>query len=213
MNSMPERFDIESDVVVVGYGAAGAVAAITAHDNGAGVLLLEKMPAGGGNSRVCGGNIIVPQSIEFAKYLKTLSHGTTEPEIIEKFVEDAMKNGDWIRGMGGDFTVFAPLRVAYPSTGAKASFPQVPGSEQMVKYNVKGTEAEGPPGQRLFNLLSRNVELRGIKIMTDTPAKELIPNQRGDIVGVIAEREGKKIGRNDPCTCGSGKKYKKCCGK
>lgn len=26
-------------------------------------------------------------------------------------------------------------------------------------------------------------------------------------------RSGPKIGRNDPCTCGSGKKYKKCCGK
>lgn len=25
-------------------------------------------------------------------------------------------------------------------------------------------------------------------------------------------REGPKIGRNDPCSCGSGKKYKKCCG-
>ncbi|NIP43835.1 MAG: hypothetical protein GWO41_17435 [candidate division Zixibacteria bacterium] len=27
------------------------------------------------------------------------------------------------------------------------------------------------------------------------------------------KREGKKIGRNDPCPCGSGKKYKKCCGR
>ena len=27
------------------------------------------------------------------------------------------------------------------------------------------------------------------------------------------KREGEKIGRNDPCPCGSGKKYKKCCGK
>ena len=26
-------------------------------------------------------------------------------------------------------------------------------------------------------------------------------------------REGKKVGRNDPCPCGSGKKYKKCCGR
>jgi uncharacterized protein YecA (UPF0149 family) len=25
-------------------------------------------------------------------------------------------------------------------------------------------------------------------------------------------RSGAKIGRNDPCPCGSGKKYKKCCG-
>jgi preprotein translocase subunit SecA len=27
------------------------------------------------------------------------------------------------------------------------------------------------------------------------------------------KREGEKIGRNDPCPCGSGKKYKKCCGR
>ena len=26
------------------------------------------------------------------------------------------------------------------------------------------------------------------------------------------KRQGEKIGRNDPCPCGSGKKYKKCCG-
>ena len=25
--------------------------------------------------------------------------------------------------------------------------------------------------------------------------------------------KGKKVGRNDPCPCGSGKKYKKCCGR
>lgn len=38
---------------------------------------------------------------------------------------------------------------------------------------------------------------------------------RGD-AGATAEtvkREGKKVGRNDPCPCGSGKKFKKCCGK
>jgi preprotein translocase subunit SecA len=27
-----------------------------------------------------------------------------------------------------------------------------------------------------------------------------------------AHRDGAKVGRNDPCSCGSGKKYKKCCG-
>ena len=28
-----------------------------------------------------------------------------------------------------------------------------------------------------------------------------------------APKRGHKIGRNDPCPCGSGKKYKNCCGK
>ncbi len=34
----------------------------------------------------------------------------------------------------------------------------------------------------------------------------------GDVHGMEPiRREGPKIGRNDPCSCGSGKKYKKCC--
>ncbi len=32
------------------------------------------------------------------------------------------------------------------------------------------------------------------------------------IAGPPVKREGPKVGRNDPCSCGSGKKYKKCCG-
>ena len=35
----------------------------------------------------------------------------------------------------------------------------------------------------------------------------------GDVKPMTVVREGKKIGRNDPCPCGSGKKYKKCCGR
>ena len=39
--------------------------------------------------------------------------------------------------------------------------------------------------------------------------KELYKESRNSTTVV----KGKKIGRNDPCPCGSGKKYKKCCGK
>jgi SEC-C motif-containing protein len=37
--------------------------------------------------------------------------------------------------------------------------------------------------------------------------------EEGEIVPTTVVREGPKVGRNDPCPCGSGKKYKKCCGK
>jgi uncharacterized protein YecA (UPF0149 family) len=39
-----------------------------------------------------------------------------------------------------------------------------------------------------------------------------VPEAEGGKV-VTFKREGKKIGRNEPCPCGSGKKYKKCCGR
>ena len=35
----------------------------------------------------------------------------------------------------------------------------------------------------------------------------------GNIVTTTGKRDGRKIGRNEPCPCGSGKKYKNCCGK
>ncbi len=55
-SAQPGAWGREADVVIVGYGSAGAAAAITAHDAGAKVLILEKAPEGeeGGNSRVAG---------------------------------------------------------------------------------------------------------------------------------------------------------------
>ena len=49
----------------------------------------------------------------------------------------------------------------------------------------------------------------------DTPAQEQ-PETEQEAPGVDGRpvrREGPKVGRNDPCFCGSGKKYKQCCGK
>lgn len=62
------RWDLEADVVVVGYGAAGAAAAITAHDAGADVLILEKAPEQfrGGTSRVSGNGVFFPTDVEKA---------------------------------------------------------------------------------------------------------------------------------------------------
>jgi len=44
---------------------------------------------------------------------------------------------------------------------------------------------------------------------TEDEQKELYAEQKKSGTFV---REGEKVGRNDPCPCGSGKKYKKCCG-
>ena len=49
-NANTITWDKELDVVVVGFGAAGGISAITAHDAGAKVLLIEKMPHPGGIS-------------------------------------------------------------------------------------------------------------------------------------------------------------------
>jgi succinate dehydrogenase/fumarate reductase flavoprotein subunit len=45
----------------------------------------------------------------------------------------------------------------------------------------------------LWRLLTQNVERRGIKLMTNTPAKELTRSHKGEVTGVVAEREGQEI--------------------
>ena len=92
MSSHPrfvKSFDESVDVVVVGYGFAGAVSAISAHDEGASVLLLEKMADPGGISVCAGGGLRLSRDKEAAfSYLKATNDGTTPDDVIQAFVDE-----------------------------------------------------------------------------------------------------------------------------
>ncbi len=67
--------------------------------------------------------------------------------------------------------------------------------------------------KRLFHVKVQREEERGAAV--HSPAPRRVNLSRGDIsrAGETTQRHTKvKVGRNDPCPCGSGKKYKKCCG-
>jgi preprotein translocase subunit SecA len=50
-----------------------------------------------------------------------------------------------------------------------------------------------------------------VSVLADETAAERVEEQPGVVTPIT--RNSPKIGRNDPCTCGSGKKYKQCHGK
>ena len=70
--------------------------------------------------------------------------------------------------------------------------------------------------KRLFHVkVQREEEGAEMKERVATPRPARVTLSRGDIKSAgktTQKRQGVKIGRNDPCPCGSGKKYKKCCG-
>jgi len=127
--------------------------------------------------------------MEFTKYLEKLACGTTETEILETFVKEAMRNGDWIKDMGGEI---APYEPKMPGIEKGAGFPEISGSQYMDKWNIKGNP-KTLPGALFWAFLVKNVKHRGINIIKGTPARELIQSEKGEIVGVIAERKGKTI--------------------
>lgn len=55
-------------------------------------------------------------------------------------------------------------------------------------------------------------ELRRDILTMDMPSEEFRFSLLKEIANAVSEAKPKKVGRNDPCPCGSGKKYKKCCG-
>lgn len=56
-------------------------------------------------------------------------------------------------------------------------------------------------------------ELRRDVLTMDLPSEELRFNMLKELANTENSMKPKKVGRNDPCPCGSGKKYKKCCGR
>jgi len=78
------------DVIVIGYGFAGALAAITAADNGASVLLAEKADNPGGISICSGGAMRGARDAEKAyAYLKETNGGRT-PDDVTRVLADGM---------------------------------------------------------------------------------------------------------------------------
>ena len=85
--------------------------------------------------------------------------------------------------------------------------------------NILKTEQGGPEDQTGFVEFIASYEDRGVRIDHHEYSEFRRDNGEwffydGKIVGEKPfVREEPKIGRNDPCPCGSGRKYKKCCGR
>mgnify|MGYP003818130203 CR=1 FL=1 len=90
--------------------------------------------------------------------------------------------------------------------------------DPVVEYRVEGFDMFDEMIAEIREDTARAILTVQVKLQEGQPKREQVAkpdeNTHGD--GSIARtpvRAAKKIGRNDPCPCGSGKKYKKCCGR
>jgi succinate dehydrogenase/fumarate reductase flavoprotein subunit len=194
------NWDVEADVVVVGFGAAGVAASVTAHDLGAKTIILEKAPVGeeGGNTRVAGqGYLNTSDAQEAAAYLTALCGPFTVPEkMIRVWADEMGRNNDWLAGLGGD-----PQEHQHPPVGIE--FPDLPGAGCVHKFHDGPTYGYSYTWKRFESL----VRQRPIPILYETPGRELIQHDiTKEILGVRAVRGGKPVAvkarRGVVLTCG-----------
>jgi succinate dehydrogenase/fumarate reductase flavoprotein subunit len=185
---IPDRWDKETDVVVVGFGGAGAVTAITAYDAGAKVLILEKAPVeGGGLTRMAGGQTAYTElkdAAGAAEYLYAGSFGATPMDVCQAWAEEIANNGKWLTQMGMTWNDMP----AQADAKSKADFQNFPGAYALKCMGVNGG------GAAFFKTVTQHIQKRGIEILFDTPGTDLIQNPNTkEIIGVKAKNKGKGI--------------------
>jgi len=193
------NWDKETDVVVVGYGYAGAVSAIEAHDGGAKVCVIEKMAHSAGASAASGGSVAAAADAEkIFNYLRIQCGGRTSEDVLRAFCEGLVENPAYVKklaeisgaevrvrlGEASRFAVFDhPGREAY----GNIRIGHIPGFS-----GIPGISRPGG-GARLMKVLMDNVSARKIQVAFSTPAARLMTDAGGAIVGVKALHSGKEI--------------------
>jgi succinate dehydrogenase/fumarate reductase flavoprotein subunit len=194
----------EFDVVVVGYGGAGAVAAIESARLGASVLLIEKMPDPGGITILSAGGLRVCFDVEEGfRYLQHTCGGRTPDDVLRTLAAGMQDMPAYLEDLArvNDAVVrVSPASGNYPFPGCDelgyAEIESIPGFGGPGSGEEDGYLAARPfrPGCYLFKVLADNVDkLVGegkITVWLDTAAKRLLRSAEGRVCGVEVCRGG-----------------------
>ncbi|MFC1533389.1 FAD-dependent oxidoreductase [Thermodesulfobacteriota bacterium] len=174
---------IEADVVIVGGGAAGLPAAITAKESSANdVVLIEKRGGLGGNAAMAWGlfatespvqkqALVEARNDELFHTIMDWAHWSIDPRIIRAFIDKSGDTISWLEKKGIRFDL---LRY-YPNQSPP------------VWHIPEGR------GARLMKTLAGNCAELGVQILLNAGCKKILRGKNGNVIGVIAEREGEVI--------------------
>ncbi|HEV2781753.1 MAG TPA: FAD-binding protein [Actinophytocola sp.] len=199
---MDDTWNDRADVVVVGFGGAGACAAIEAAGSGADVLVLDRF-SGGGATAVSGGVVyagggtaiqraagVADTPAAMFDYLRMEVGDAVSAQTLRRFCDESAGMIDWLVRQGVPFhPSLCPYKTSYPNneyylyySGSENAWP----FRESAVPAARGHRAHGPgtSGRVLFAGL-RDAALRaGARVLTQTSARRLVTDQAGRVVGV-----------------------------
>lgn len=166
---------LSADVVVVGAGASGVSAAVSAADKGAKVILIEKTATIGGASNLSWAGKFYNSSAAVSSGLKVN---------VEKEISDWIVNNHWRVDAGAIRQYVTQSGATYDwlsQKGYKTTFINFAG-EQLHMLPAYETRQD-----LLRAMLAESVEKTGGQVLTETTAKKLMTSG-GAVTGVVAEK-------------------------
>ena len=192
----------EADLVIVGFGGAGAVAALEAKAHGADVLALDRFH-GGGATAISGGVFYagggtpiqaeagVSDSVDdMFNYLQAEVQGVVKEETLRRFCETSIENLAWLRSHGVPFEgSLCPVKTSYPTDkyylyySGNESFPPY---KDIAKPAPRGHRAKGAglPGASFYEPLRASAEKLGVRVSYESTVTSLIHDEDGRVIGV-----------------------------
>ena len=185
----------DTEVVVVGSGAAGLSAALEAANNGAKVILVEKLAMTGGSTARSGGKIqaagtdiqkshgVEDNADLYYNHLMSVGENKVDPAKIRLIADNSLADFNWLVENGVEFSKnieqlhekYRPIRGHYVSV-----------QDGKVEQDGHGWAITQP--------LEKMAKEKGVEILLETPAKKLITDNKGTVTGIECEdSKGNKV--------------------
>jgi len=200
------QWDDTADVVIVGFGGAGATAAVEARQQGLSVTLLDRFE-GGGATVLSGGVIyagggtrqqleagVEDSADDMFTYLQTETQGCVSDELLREFCDTSAENMDWLESIGLQFpSTRAPTKTSYPMNPYYLYFSGNegnPANKAIAKPAERGHrhQSKGQAGYEMFTQLKAAALSAGAKLTPQTQVQRLLVNEDGKVIGVEARR-------------------------
>ena len=179
----PKKIDLKNpdydvDVLVIGGGGAGSSAAITAHANGANVMIVTKLRIGDANSMMAEGGIQAadkPNDSPARHYLDAFGggHFAAKPCLLEKLVKEAPDAIRWLSDLGVMFDKYENGEMVTTHGG---------GTSRKRMHACKDYS-----GAEIMRTLRDEVLNRGIPVVDFTAAIEIIKDNEGKAAGAVLQ--------------------------
>ncbi|OEV04566.1 fumarate reductase [Streptomyces oceani] len=205
------RYDAECDVLVVGFGCAGAAAAFEAASAGADVRVLERAGGPGGSSALSGGELYLgggtpvqdacgyqDTTQDMFRYLEAALGPHADPEKLRVYCEESTEHFRWFvdRGVTFEHSLWESPTWMPPSTDGlmwlgENAWPYNTLARPVPRGHRPATGAYG--GWLLMEKLIAAARGAGAATEPDTLATALVVDGAGRVVGVTGRRHGEDV--------------------